>query len=122
MTYLFLAPHRAYCNRDLHHLPEVLEVIQHVGNRPYRQATNPLEKIFADRWNIENNPPDFVNGGHGVLAHSLCSEGDGRITRDLTQDEATIAATVIQWLGSPCGFGWLEETLKACGYKLEAEK
>lgn len=26
---------------------------------------------------------------------------------------------VIQWLGTTCGFCWLEETLKACGWRLE---
>jgi hypothetical protein len=39
-----------------------------------------------------------------------------------SQRDATVAATVIQWLGTNVGFCWLEETLKKAGYSVEREE
>lgn len=36
----------------------------------------------------------------------------------VTQQEATAAATVIQWLGSSVGMSFLEDTLKEIGFEL----
>lgn len=51
------------------------------------------------------------NQGKGQLAWML--HGDGRECMDnCTQEEATITATVIQWLGSPVVSEWLRETVE----------
>ena len=36
-----------------------------------------------------------------------------------SQRDATVAATVVQWLGTNVGFCWLEETLTKAGYRVE---
>lgn len=75
-----------------------------------------LEAVFAKAWKITNHPPSFLNGGYGTLQWLLCSDGASSPTRAVTQEEATVAATVIQWLGTPCGFDWLMQTVKSGGY------
>lgn len=58
---------------------------------------NPREVAFAEQWRIEQS--------QGNVLHHL-------IGRCPTQEEATVAATVIQWLGSNVGMSFIEE---ACG-------
>lgn len=89
-----------------------------------------IEKIFSDAWEEAQNPPDFLNYGVGVLTHLLCASPKGHdlmgrpiFDRDsATQEEATAAATTIQWLGSNVGFCWLCETLKKAGYEVRRIK
>lgn len=88
------------------------------------------EKVFADRWKETNNPPPYLNSGYGTLAWLLCSRptkpnpvlnpfiSGQEIYRHLTQEEATAAASAIQWLGTNCGWCWLEECIRACGFDL----
>src|ERR1700685_4681048 len=97
-------------------------VARHIGRHPHRlsaSANNPREATFAQEWQDIQNPPPFLNGGIGTLHMLLHSNGDGRVTGDLTPDQIETAATVVQWLGSPVGFGWLEETLSKMGYRME---
>jgi hypothetical protein len=96
--------------------------IQHVGTCAYRTKDSPWEKAFADRWNSENHPPSFLNSGVPVLTLLLHSDGTGRVTGNTTQEEATAAATVIQWLGSNVGFCFLRECLKECGFDVVRRK
>jgi hypothetical protein len=76
--------------------------------------------VFAQRWEDQNTPRPGREAGTMDLI--LCSKGDGRILLGLTQAEATAAATAIQWLGSPVGFGWLEDALAAAGYDVVERK
>jgi len=100
-------------------------IIKHVGKSPHRltpEAGNPLEVAFAESWEEDNaDIPLWYNGGHGTLELLMHSNGDWRVTGDLTQDEATAAATVIQWLGSPVGFSFVRDTLEKCGYEVVAK-
>lgn len=80
------------------------------------------EKLFADKWLETNAPPAFMNGGRGTLEWLLCTQftkdelgNHQRFYRHLTQPEATAAASAIQWLGTNCGWCWLEECIRACG-------
>lgn len=91
--------------------------IKHEGLSTHRLKSNPREHVFAEAWKELNG--DFAArsstwgvGRHSTLEHILCSNADGNVTRDLSQMEATTAATVIQWLGSPVGWSWLTETIK----------
>lgn len=65
------------------------------GNWARRTTQNPEEKRFADAWKKEH-----------VLHHLL---GNGAFPRVPTKEEAAAAATVIQWLGSPVGQGFLSD-------------
>lgn len=88
--------------------------IKHTGRSTHRLSSNPIEAAFAQAWAKENSPKQFVNRGHGIAEQLLCGEGTGAITRDLSQQEATAATTIIQWLGSPVGFSWLLRTIQEC--------
>ena len=78
--------------------------IKHVGLRADRLRREPDEKRFADEWRKQNSfdPP--------LLAQML---GDGlRPSTDVTQRDAEVAATVIQWLGSHVGSHFVDECRK----------
>jgi hypothetical protein len=76
------------------------------------------EKIFADRWEEENEERAWLNHGNGIL-QDLFIDNHGNWVHEITDQERVVAATVVQWLGTNCGWAWLEETLKQCEYKLE---
>lgn len=74
-----------------------------------RLAYNPEEKAFAEAWDAINRGP--TETGVRTLDYLLMS--DGISSREPTAEERTLAATLIQWLGSPCGQFFLNEL----GYK-----
>ena len=85
--------------------------IKHEGLHTHRLKSNPREKVFAEAWRTQcETAPGKPNG---TLTYLLCV-GDQRYLEPPTQEQSTIAATVIQWLGSPVGFSFLEECLKKC--------
>lgn len=87
--------------------------LKHEGRWPHRFRTNPREAIFAKEWANQERL-------NHTLEWLLTTSQDQTIQeRELTQEEATAAATIAQWLGSPVGFCWLEETLEKAGYKLD---
>ena len=90
--------------------------LKHIGLSPHRLKSNPVEAALSDAWLAENT----VRTGHPnpVLAFLLCSSGDGKIARALTQEEATAAATAIQWIGSPVGQCFLRDALETAGYTI----
>ncbi len=81
-----------------------MRAIKHRGLYPHRFRDNPEEKAFAQAWEKLNE--------EGHLALLLDVGGQGRAP-EVKQRDATVAATTIQWLGSPVGQYWLEEL----GYK-----
>jgi hypothetical protein len=93
------------------------------------------EKVFSASREKEAAPSTGFNYGFGVLqdlmvenrppgAHGYSIRDFGslfkrlRVAFKITARDRVIVATVIQWLGTTCGFCWLEETLKACGWRL----
>jgi hypothetical protein len=95
-----------------------IEDIIHVGYRPDRceHPTGDLERAFAFRW-LEINTPD---GGAPLLV-KLLDRGRCRSTvySAISQRDAHVAATIIQWLGTNVGFGFLISVLEEAGYKLD---
>lgn len=72
---------------------------KHKGKSLHRLKDNPEEKRFARAWE------EMCDRSH--LEYLL---GDGKDpAQDVTERDALVAATVIQWLGSPVGRGFLEE-------------
>lgn len=101
--------------------------IKHVGKHPGRLT--PIkgyfnrERVFARRWVKENHPPCWLNGGIGILQGILDPDcGSSSPVPEITQAEAAAAATVIQWLGSNCGWSFLEECIRKCGYRIVPKK
>ena len=79
------------------------------GNARQRLAYNPEEKLFAEAWDAINRGPTEI----GVRTLDYLLMADGISSREPTAEERTLAATIIQWLGSPCGQFFLNEL----GYK-----
>lgn len=78
-------------------------VKKHEGKSTHRLNTNPMEKAYHDEW-LESNSGDSD-------AHQLeWMLGDGEKRGEVSGRDALVAATVIQWLGSPVGQRFLEKT------------
>jgi len=90
-------------------------MIKHEGFYANRLNTdNPREVAFAEEWYLQN---DRRTGAlNGTLAWLLGI--GGKPIQKITQHDASVAATVIQWLGSNVGFSFLEEALGRRGYKI----
>jgi hypothetical protein len=87
--------------------------IRHEGLSRHRLASNPLEKAFAEAW--EEQAPrtlGYLLYGQDCFTHT-----------QVTQREAEVAATIIQWLGSPVGSSFVADVLeKHTRTELEARK
>lgn len=94
----------------------------HVGYRSERTIwdSGDLERAFAFAW-MERME---LYGDHHL--QMLLSTGDPAGDPVVTQRDATVVATLIQWLGTNCGWGFLCETLRKHGQyeikDLEAEE
>lgn len=83
--------------------------IQHKGMRRYRFESNPREKIFADEWE---------DSAKNILGYILSNSDSNRDDGIKSQRDATIAATMMQWLGTPVGWNFLQQAVEKCGYEL----
>ena len=73
--------------------------VKHEGKATYRLADNPEEERFASAWFDQNR-----------LCHTLeYMLGNGSTRCEITQRDATLAATIIQWLGSSVGQAFLKD-------------
>lgn len=73
------------------------------GLHTYRFAENPEEQKFYDAWANENDRP---NNNHGILDYLL---GNGIRPVESSVRDHVVAATVVQWLGSPVGQCFLRD-------------
>jgi len=80
------------------------------GLHPYRFKDNPEEKRFAEAWAKQ----------HPTTLSYLLDPASGTRGRppEPTDREHEVAATVIQWLGSPVGQGFLRDL----GYSRDTER
>lgn len=94
-----------------------------------RTKCNIREAAFAKAWENENKISPSLNHGFGLLQDLFCHADKrfgyavpGVADHIVTEKEREIAATVIQWLGSNCGWCFLGEVLSECGYTLTKKK
>ncbi len=80
--------------------------IKHEGARPERQKYNVWEHSYAKKWKEENTRKPGLNGNRGVLEILL---SDDKNRWQLTERDAYVAGTVVQWLGTSCGSCFLWE-------------
>ena len=74
------------------------------GINSNRLKREPLEQKFAKLWEKDNHRKI----GNGILDYLLAQ--DPNYPRgEVTPRDREVAATVIQWLGSPVGISFLEE-------------
>ena len=75
--------------------------IKHEGINSHRLKQNPRERMFANAWAKE---------APRTLGYILC--GQDRNRHEFSQRDAEVAATIIQWLGSPVGTAFVEEVIQ----------
>jgi len=75
--------------------------VKHKGLHQFRFRDNPRERRFADEWNRQNEV-------FRTLDYLL---GDGLNPAEPSTRDRLVAATVIQWLGSPVGACFLRDVL-----------
>lgn len=76
------------------------------GLHPHRLKDNPAERRMSKAWKRRHAE---VYGD--MLGQLLDHRTGGKDTPSLTTRDRVVAATVIQWLGSPVGTSWLAEAL-----------
>ena len=81
---------------------------RYAGLNTHRLPDNSEEARFAAAWKAEHGP----GRGHGLLPYLL---GDGNTAGVVSKRDEVVAATVVQWLGSPVGQGFLVKL----GWQLE---
>lgn len=85
-----------------------------------RTKTDELEKAFSDAWKKENRYRPGINFGEGLLQDLFMqrTKFTDYCHLRINPVHRYIAATVIQWLGTNCGFAFLQEVLEKKGYKI----
>jgi len=86
------------------------------GIRQYRFEANPRERDFAVAWEHENSK---VCSTH-LLEH-LLSEDPYRCSAVSDRDRE-VAATIIQWLGSPVGQGFVLDVMSGNHWGIKEDK
>jgi len=74
------------------------------GKNTHRFKQNPLELKYAEMWENLNKNLD----GHGVLDYMLADDKN-KPSGEVSDRDREVAATVIQWLGSPVGQCFLDK-------------
>lgn len=72
-----------------------------VGKNIHRLSQNPVEEKISELWSNENERW-YKNGRGSILQYTLSPDG-GKTLPDVSERDEMIAATVIQWLGTPIG-------------------
>lgn len=91
------------------------EPLTHVGMRSDRVIwdSGDLDRAFAFAW-LERLR--LFRDDH---LQSLLSNNGPEADQAITQRDATVVATIIQWIGTPCGWGFFCEVLRKHGqYKI----
>lgn len=90
---------------------------RHMGNNTHRLKSNPNELVMAKAW------VEFIEGGQAMperrpdALDQLLDSGFSSIhdVKPATDDDRRIAATIIQWLGSPVGSNFIETAREGFG-------
>ena len=81
--------------------------IRHQGLSQHRFADTPLERLFAREWEAKNATEPGETGTLDYLLTKTVNEPRG----EATDRDRTVAATVIQWLGSNCGQWFIRDVM-----------
>lgn len=99
--------------------------IRHIGAWHERASSAGLslerEAAFAARWEAECDRgalQELFLRGAAMPGGDLEAEN---ALLQVNQRDASVAATVIQWLGTHAGFAFLQSALDQCGYELSAK-
>ena len=89
------------CGSSDWHWEDGLREIKHEGFSTHRLADNPMERLYAEAW--KRTAP-------GTLGW-LLGDSDSRGYSNFSERDAKVAASIIQWLGSPVGSSFVAEVL-----------
>ena len=97
---------------------------------PVHRSLNPdrtgsaAEEIYLRRWQQENDRRRGLNGGYGtlelILTPTRFSESNGHlgsrraIVFPVSQRDAEVAATLVQWFATSCGRGFILDAENEC--------
>lgn len=79
------------------------------GFHASRYSREPLEKIFAEVWQEIN---DEKLNHNTIIDYLFNQSSDQRYVEKRPEYEYVFASTIIQWLGSPVGQGFLQRIIK----------
>lgn len=82
-------------------------------NRLTKAADNPREVAFAEEWEKENS---LSHHNRPTIEHLLGGPGCVGVR------DSTVAATVVQWLGSNVGMSFLRNALGRVGMEIVEKK
>ena len=83
---------------------------KYMGLQVHRHSREPLEKAFSEAWQRLND--DSSRAGHpDALANLLHVGNQPSDVKEPSKRDHAVAATVIQWLGSPIGSEWVKSIL-----------
>ncbi len=101
---------------------------KNLGYRTDRLGYDPkdIENAFSSHWRKENKKRPGTNSGHGILQDLFIEKKGNPFSLfqesfcyvKISKKERLIVATIIQWLGTNCGFCFLQEALSKAGYKI----
>jgi hypothetical protein len=80
-------------------------------------GTGPREKAFADTWQKENVPRRHFPFSSSCSRLEMLMRNESRLI-PVSEESATAVATIVQWLGSNCGWVFLEASLHNAGYRI----
>lgn len=98
--------------------------VAHVSIDAKRRRWNVREEAFARLWEHENRPQKGINFGCGILQDLMFEPGhaftlySAKCRHIIRNRDAAIVATVVQWLGTNVGFGFLEHALRMMGKRI----
>jgi multisubunit Na+/H+ antiporter MnhG subunit len=90
------------------------------GLHAHRYPSNPREHRFAETWQRFNEKCScMTTGASETVLASILHTGDTVSPRIPSDRDFEVAATVIQWLGSPVGQDFLREAVPELDYDPE---
>lgn len=131
--YSYLADnHKVFLHEEeLEHLVDVVRKRDmeedNKGFMHRRIKTNEMEKAFYETWQKHNMPSPGINFGFGTLQDLFCEREHGIMSRTkvhlfINSRDRYVVATVIQWLGTNVGMGFLHEVLRKFGARIQFKK
>jgi hypothetical protein len=88
------------------------------GLHQYRFKDNPLEEVYAEAWEAENKANPGTLEGRGWLDYLLAKDNNSPMG-EVSKRDREVAATVIQWLGSPIGQNFIKDCQEHVPSKLK---
>ena len=79
------------------------------------QRVGDLERVLAEAWEELNEDPDSF-GIATIVASARRELSPGLFNRQVLARDAAMAATAVQWLGTPVGTSWLRKVFKKAGW------